>query len=101
LRLLEPNVAPLAAFEDMDGDDVPKQRIGKGGLLAVISDGMTDARSPTGEEFGLDRLVRILNDHAQSAPQTQAAALREGVRGWQGNDSPVDDQSIVLAQRTE
>src|SRR5439155_8217386 len=51
LVLLEPNAAPLAAFEELEGEDLPRQRIGKGGLLAVISDGMTDARSPAGEEF--------------------------------------------------
>jgi serine phosphatase RsbU (regulator of sigma subunit) len=67
-------------------------------MLCVVSDGIFEAFSPAGEEFGIRRVMQILN--AAADPSQAIAHLQSAVQTWQGSEEPRDDQTIVIAART-
>jgi serine phosphatase RsbU (regulator of sigma subunit) len=76
-----------------------KLQLQAGDLLCLYSDGVTEATSPSGEEYGQDRLEALLRRHlATPLPELRAALdaeLREIARGLpQG-----DDQTVLLLRR--
>jgi serine phosphatase RsbU (regulator of sigma subunit) len=70
-----------------------------GDTLVAYSDGVVECRDPSGEEFGLDRLVASLSEvKQQSAPATLMMLLAT-VQDF-ANGSPLsDDVSLTLIQR--
>lgn len=75
-------------------------RLEPGDLLAVYSDGVTEAVCAADEEFGEKRLAELLlqkrGESAQSIVDAVTAALDE----WTGNAPPADDVTLVVARRT-
>jgi phosphoserine phosphatase RsbU/P len=67
-----------------------------GDLAFFYTDGITEARSPAGEFFGVDRLDRTLCDLPE--PTTADAAvggIAKAVAKFEGDGTPADDQTLV------
>ncbi len=97
--LLEPLGPPIGVVADLRCDPPQAIHLEPGGVLAVISDGIYEARDPAGRLMETQRVVDLMNAHAESSPHRLLETLRHFIRGWQGGDEPVDDQTIVLVQR--
>jgi sigma-B regulation protein RsbU (phosphoserine phosphatase) len=68
-----------------------------GDLLAVFSDGVSEAMSPRGEEFGEARLLEVLRLH-QHCPAAEAVArVIEAVRDFSGPEQS-DDVTLMLVR---
>jgi phosphoserine phosphatase len=95
---LQPTLSPINLIED-DTPAPPPITINRGGMLAILSDGISEAFNPAEELFGVERLCASL-DQLRSAPVSSAAqALLDHIIAWQGHDQPADDQTIVLVRR--
>ncbi|MBV9611846.1 MAG: SpoIIE family protein phosphatase, partial [Acidobacteriaceae bacterium] len=70
-----------------------------GDLLALYSDGVTEACSVTGEEFGERGLATFLSEHRSRPCAEIVNTLADHVRSWCGNSSFADDFTIVLVRR--
>ena len=66
-----------------------------GDTLMLYTDGMTDARDPSGERFGEPRLSAALQAAAGGDAEAVAAALDETVAAFD-EDSSRDDRAIVV-----
>ncbi len=98
---LEATGLPLGVSDEWYGEpDVPPLQLEPGGWLAVISDGIFEAPSPTGEQFDISRVKQVLKDSCDSTCEQIVTALRQAVRSWQGKDEPHDDQTIVIIRRS-
>lgn len=74
-------------------------RLEPGDLLALYSDGVTEASNVGGSEYGEDGLSRFLQEH-QHVPCTELVQLLvEDVRAWHGSSSFTDDFTVLLAKR--
>jgi phosphoserine phosphatase RsbU/P len=73
--------------------------IGPGDTLIVYSDGVTDAESPAGEEFGEERLKQILIERRGQPARQVVEAVTRAVGHFTENAAPVDDLTIVVATR--
>jgi sigma-B regulation protein RsbU (phosphoserine phosphatase) len=71
-----------------------------GDLLCIYTDGVTEAESPTGEQFGEERLARVLLETRGAAPRTVLDAVQEAVRVWRDGGEPGDDVTLVLLRVT-
>jgi len=71
----------------------------RGDLLALYSDGVTEASNAKGEEFGENGLAQFLSEHGSRPCAEIVNALADHVRGWCGNSSFADDFTIVLVRR--
>ena len=69
-----------------------------GDLLLLYTDAVTEARSPEGDFFGLDRLVDLVVRNLQRrapAPETMRRAIRALL---EHQSRPSDDATLVLVQ---
>ena len=69
-----------------------------GDLLALFTDGVTEAPAPSGEEFGADRLAGLLRAHLDRPLDSALEAVLDALRGWSGPAAPHDDVTLVLAR---
>lgn len=67
-----------------------------GDLLALFSDGVTDAVNTAGEKFGFARLQRIIQQHATLGAQAVCDAVFDHVLGFQGTTSQFDDITVQV-----
>ncbi len=70
-----------------------------GDLLALYTDGVTDAVSPSGERFGYDRFVASLAAHRAAGPEALAQAVVGDILEFQGDRQAADDLALLLLRR--
>jgi sigma-B regulation protein RsbU (phosphoserine phosphatase) len=68
-----------------------------GSRLVCFTDGLTEAVSPDGDEFGDDRLVDVIRTHRARPADDLARATMEAVRSWTGGGFQDDATLIVVA----
>ena len=70
-----------------------------GDVLVLFSDGVTEARDSTGEEFGDERLAHFLLTHKDRPAAEMIDSLVARVRDWSGQMGFADDFTILLVKR--
>ena len=84
-------IFPEGAYKCMTADLAPGDR------FVLYTDGITEAPSLSGEEFGMDRFKSFLAEHAASPAQELCDALVKHVRAWSGNSREQhDDLTLVV-----
>lgn len=71
-----------------------------GDVLVLYSDGITEATSSGGEEFGEMRLQTEIEKNAGKPLSEIQAAILEAVRSWAG-DEPDDDMTLLMVRAIE
>jgi serine phosphatase RsbU (regulator of sigma subunit) len=66
----------------------------------VVSDGIFEACNAKKQFFEISGMVKVCDDHRRHRPEQLLAALRDAVRAWEGGRDPIDDQTIVIVQRS-
>lgn len=72
-----------------------------GDMLLLYSDGVTEAQSPDGEEFGEERLEGIVRASRGDSAETLLAIVQEAVQSWAAGQPPADDITLLAARRSE
>lgn len=67
-----------------------------GDLLLLFTDGITEAESPEGDFFGMDRLRQVVAREHMKPAAGVIAAVMESVRAFTGCDAFNDDISMLL-----
>lgn len=75
------------------------ESLASGDLLALYTDGLTEARSPSGEMFGLERLKQAVTSCSARSARESVNALLEHVIGWRGSPEFSDDITLVVARK--
>jgi sigma-B regulation protein RsbU (phosphoserine phosphatase) len=70
-----------------------------GDRLVLFTDGITEANSPAGEEFGDDRLIETIRTHATEPASQLTRVLADTVSAWAGGAVQDDATLIVLFMR--
>jgi serine phosphatase RsbU (regulator of sigma subunit) len=70
-----------------------------GDLLAVYTDGITEAAGPDGEEYGLERLEGLLRRHAAEPLESVAATLEQDMEKFVKGVPFSDDRTLILLRR--
>ena len=71
----------------------------RGDLVVGFTDGVTEAPSPDGEEFGDQRLAEVLVRHPGKPLVEIARLISASVAAWTGNVERHDDTTLILARR--
>lgn len=71
-----------------------------GDVVCLYTDGLTEAESPTGEQFGDERLARAMRALSGQSPKDVIAALQTEVRTWRAGGEPGDDLTLVVLRIT-
>jgi len=89
----------LGLLEDvaLEGGEVA---LAPGDLLAVVTDGVTEAASPGGDEFGDERVRRALRGRAAEGAAATLASLVAAVDEWVGAAGCSDDLTALILRAT-
>ncbi len=80
---------------------VLESRIDQGESLLLHSDGLPEARSQDGLDYGFDRVIRIIENAGPSRPQELVNRLLEDWTRFIGLAPPQDDLSIAAIRHRE
>jgi phosphoserine phosphatase len=99
IEALDATAPPVGVLPEFMAEEVPPIQLGAGGMICVTSDGIAEAFSPSGDQFGADRLIEILAKSPNGQGHEAIASVRQAVRDWQQGDDPKDDQTMIIASR--
>lgn len=68
----------------------------RGDTLLSFSDGISEAETATGEEYGEDRLVQFTKQHRDLPAEDLRHAVFEEIDAWSGTQERGDDQTLVI-----
>jgi serine phosphatase RsbU (regulator of sigma subunit) len=96
---ITPSGVWLGIVEDIDSytRDQPFT-LGPGDVILLYTDGLIEARSASGEEFGIERVEAIVRGNAQASVDTIQQQLVAAIRDW----APIqqDDVTLIVARQT-
>ena len=70
--------------------------LGGGDVLLIYTDGITEAVSSSGEEFGEERLARLLQELRDLDAETIGSRIFEEVKRHSGLESQADDMTLMV-----
>lgn len=98
-ELYPPTSFPVGVME-LETVDPPQEIVmDKGDIFAVISDGVFEYHNAKGEQFGEERIQRILHDFSGGSMEDLKDALLDAVYEFAGSAEQLDDITIVLIGR--
>ncbi|MHC4220657.1 MAG: PP2C family protein-serine/threonine phosphatase, partial [Planctomycetota bacterium] len=87
---------PLGVVAQLDIEVGPPTRIESGDIVAVISDGIFEATSPSGEQFGTDRVVEVIAVARHGSPTESIEAVRGAVVEFTEGAPASDDRTGII-----
>jgi serine phosphatase RsbU (regulator of sigma subunit) len=93
---LESTSTLLGLFKEWDCS-MREQELFPGDVLALYTDGVTEARNDQGEELGERFLIEVLRQHRELSCQALLAAIVDGVRRL-GSQEQHDDITAIVAK---
>jgi serine phosphatase RsbU (regulator of sigma subunit) len=97
LDRLEPTSTVLGLFRQWDCA-VGESRLEPDDVLALYTDGVTEAFDDAGQEFGEDRLVDALRRYRDRPPESLLSCLVDEVRSFSPHEQH-DDLTLIVARR--
>jgi sigma-B regulation protein RsbU (phosphoserine phosphatase) len=85
---------PDAVFQSLGGT------LERGHTLLAFTDGLVEARSPTDEAFGGDRLRQALRAHSTAVAPDLVRGVVETLKGFTRQAEPHDDLTMLAVTRT-
>lgn len=98
-RLIEGDGVPVGVLP-IDMCENRTLAFGPGTLLIVATDGFNEARSPSGEQFGYDRLLALADEFADQPAQVIAYAIFDAVESFAAGRPQEDDQTLIVLKGT-
>lgn len=71
---------------------------GAGDIFCFYSDGLTEARNLSGELFGQDRLIELIQTHQQLAPEELISKIHQAVVAFSDSETFADDLTCVAVK---
>jgi serine phosphatase RsbU (regulator of sigma subunit) len=93
---LEPTATVLGMFSPWQCRTA-ELRLSAGDLLAIYTDGITEAFDAEDDEFGEGRLVESLHAHRELPPRDLIDAVYDGVRRFSRQEQR-DDMTLIVAR---
>lgn len=86
----------LGAFKEWDCS-LSECQLAAGDTLVLYTDGITESFSPTGEEFGEQRLIEVVSQNSQLPSSALRSAIVDAIRQFSPHDQH-DDITLIVAK---
>jgi sigma-B regulation protein RsbU (phosphoserine phosphatase) len=108
-----PLVARNGAIAAMDGANLPvgmfshgeysvtRLSLGRGDLVVVYSDGVSEATDSFDTEYGAERLCKLIHEHRSKSPTGLLTAFRDDLAAFRLNCRRADDATLFVLARTD
>ncbi len=73
--------------------------LASGDIVLLTTDGIYEATNPSGEQFGIGRMLELLQRDRRQPAQTIVANLRKAVRVFTKGQQPKDDLTAVVVRK--
>src|SRR5882724_10425776 len=93
---IETDTVPLGCLDDLAVVPRDPIRMEPGDVFVVLSDGVIDAESATGERFGTPRVIDVIVSAREGSAEELVAALRQALTIFTGGARPDDDRTAVV-----
>ena len=98
LERLDATSTVVGLFEHWDCP-IQERQLLRGDTLLLYTDGVTEALSPSGEEFGDERLLETLRQHSKLSTEELLSAVARDIRAFSPGDQ-ADDITVIVAKCT-
>jgi sigma-B regulation protein RsbU (phosphoserine phosphatase) len=99
-RYLYDGEQPLGMFQDTRYHEY-YLKFEPGDVLVLYTDGATEASSPSGEEWGRERLEQKVKEIYERPAREMIASLQMAVLEWTGSVGPTDDVTFFIIKRSK
>jgi sigma-B regulation protein RsbU (phosphoserine phosphatase) len=90
---------PLGVLEETTYEPAGPVSLQSGDIVLIGTDGIWEARNPTGEQFGKHRLRELLSSHSSRTAAEIRGAVAEAVYEFIGTGSQEDDITLVVIKK--
>lgn len=94
-RTLEQRNVPLGVFDAMNATAAEDQ-LHDEETLVLITDGIIELPNERGEPFGIERVAKVVSQHARNSADDTVAAIRAVASGWAAEKTPFDDITVAI-----
>jgi sigma-B regulation protein RsbU (phosphoserine phosphatase) len=94
---LEANGTVMGLFPKV-GYQAGSIQLDPGTIMAIFTDGVTEAMNGADEEFGEERLIEALNESRSQLPEGIYEHVTGRVRSWQGAQKQHDDITLIIVK---
>jgi sigma-B regulation protein RsbU (phosphoserine phosphatase) len=98
IEVLESGSCVIGMFDFMSYP-IQRFRLGKGDILVVYSDGLTDAQNQQDEMFGSDRLLSLIRSEGRSGSQALEQAFLKAIEDFTKDTPQTDDITFVIVEK--
>jgi sigma-B regulation protein RsbU (phosphoserine phosphatase) len=88
----------IGIFDKVELDE-NRVRLEKGDMLFAYSDGLVDASSDNGQQYGLANLLKAMVSSVEASGQEMVNNIVRDVRGFSGGVALEDDMALFLLER--
>jgi hypothetical protein len=100
VTVLRSTSTPLGVFADHPPRCSPTVTLLPGDAFLALTDGYIEAKSPTGEQFGNERMLAVVRENRHRPANQILEALKQEVRTFCGASGPEDDLTAVIVRRS-
>ncbi|HUI83120.1 MAG TPA: SpoIIE family protein phosphatase [Candidatus Binatia bacterium] len=97
VKVLEAADPPLGLFEDQEFTAATTVAH-RGDTLVLYTDGVLEAENADGNEYGLERLRQLIEQHPRVRPLELVEACREQLQQFRGARERLDDETLLALQ---
>ncbi len=97
-RVLDATDVPLGLFRERTYSCSEEIQLHPGEMLALLTDGITEAQRPDQAEFGVDRALQFLRDHREESAQKIVEGLHRAVREFSDGLPQSDDITALICK---
>jgi phosphoserine phosphatase RsbU/P len=94
VRTFESMCKPLGYFSD-DTVSVARTRLAPRDTLVLYTDGVSEAENDAGDEYGVERLRRLIAERRSNYPTELVNACKEQVAAFRGTRERADDETLL------
>lgn len=89
---------PLGLAADSDYSESEPVALAPGELVLLLTDGIEEAESPTGELFGAARFLEVVRAHREASAAGIVGAVRAALDAFGGGAPQQDDITLIVAK---
>ena len=101
VRFSDADAPPFGVMDELPIIIKPPRVLKRGDVVLVASDGIYEAVNRSGEQYGQERVKKVLSDHRGEPAEAILTALRQDVERFAAGQRPLDDQTVVVIRRSE
>lgn len=90
---------PIGIMEDVEYRQA-KVKLNAGDIVVLYTDGITEMRNEQKDEYGSQRLQRLLKENNEKTAEELVNLVVSDVDRFRGNASPHDDMTLLILKRT-